>query len=84
MRLHPISCSLLLSVVVGCGRPDTVIIISDREARALPDETPWHRVLSVVPAGWPVPWPVTFEFEKTTKGNGVLSFPGGFARIYDA
>ena len=44
----------------------------------MPDDTPGHRVLSVAPGR-----PVTFHFEKTTKGNGGLTFPGGFARIYD-
>jgi len=78
-RLHAVSWFLLLCIVVGCGQPGTVIIISDHEARALPDDTPWHRVSSVAPS-----WPVTFGFERTTKGNGGLAFPGGEARIYDA
>lgn len=69
---------LLFCAVVGCGQPGAVII-TDLDAHSLPDDTPWDRVLSVAP-GWPVP----FQFEKTTKGNGGLTFPGGFARIYDA
>jgi hypothetical protein len=76
VRLHAISCSLLLCVVVGCT---DVLVISDCEAASLPDDVPRHRVLPVAPG-----WYVTFEFEKTTKGNGVLSFPGGLARIHDA
>jgi len=77
-RLHAVSFFLLVSVVVGCAQQGTVII-SDPEARVLPDDTPWQRVLSVAPG-----WPVTFDFEKTSKGNGGLTFPGGFARVYDA
>jgi len=76
VRLHAASFFLLLCVV-GCAQQGTVII-SDGEARSLPGDTPWQRVLSVAPG-----WPVTFDFEKTSKGNGGLTFPGGFARIYD-
>jgi len=75
---HAVSFFLLLCVAVGCGRPGTVII-SELDVRSLPDETPWCRVLSVAPG-----WPVRFHFEMSTKGNGGLTFPGGFARIYDA
>ena len=78
MRLHAVSCFFILCGVVGCAQQGA-IILSDREARALPDATPWQRVLSVAPG-----WSVTFDFEKTSKGNGGLTFPGGFGRGYDA
>jgi hypothetical protein len=44
----------------------------------LSDDTPWHR--SVCLGGVLV----RFDFEKTSKGNGTLTFPGGKVRIYDA
>jgi len=78
VRLFAISGLLLSCVVVGCSKPGTVMIISELDEQSLPDDTSWRRVLSVA-AGWPV----TFSFEKTTKGNGTLTFPGGCAGIYD-
>jgi hypothetical protein len=47
--------------------------------QALPDATAWSRDVEI---GRGVQ--ATFEFEKTTKGNGVLRFPGGCARVYDS
>ena len=79
MRItQPLFCSLTAVILCDCAtRPG--IVISSRLMESLPDETPWHRFVDVGPNSR-----VKFEFEKTKKGNGVLHFPGGGVRIYDA
>jgi hypothetical protein len=66
------------AAVSGCSH-HVGSLISAISMEKLPDETPWHRRIDV---GHGVR--ADFEFEKTKKGNGVLTFPGGFVRNYDA
>jgi hypothetical protein len=67
---------LAAAVLSGCATRRGVVI-SRQEMEALPDDTPWHRTVYLGGV------PVKFEFEKTSKGNGMLQFPGGAVRNYD-
>jgi len=69
---------LLLTAVGLCGcATQSDVLISRKEMEALPDDTPWHRYVHVGGVR------VRFDFEKTSKGNGMLRFPGGAVRNYD-
>jgi hypothetical protein len=58
--------------------PQSDVLISRQDMDALPDDTPWHRFVEIGGVR------VRFDFEKTSKGNGTLKFPGGGVRIYDS
>ena len=77
MSLHrALFLALAAASFCGCATQSN-ILISQKDMAALPDDTPWSRVVTVGGVR------VRFEFEKTSKGNGMLLFPGGGVRNYD-